>query len=125
MSDSNGKPAVVHKGYVTTRPFMVEEEADQEPVRYTIRTMKGRAKSEWQNFMADRVKYSPAGKPIGVSKFEGLEASLITRCMFHPDGRAVTEGEVDDWPAPLISAAFKECQEVNGLTTGSEDAAKK
>lgn len=123
MSESNGK--VVHKGYATTREFPVELAEGMPATVFVIKTMKNRAKTEWQNSMGDKLKYDRNGKPVGLAKYDGVEASLITRCMFHPDGRAVTAEEIDEWPAPLVTAAFKECQDVNGLTPESEDAAKK
>lgn len=123
MSESNGR--VVHKGYATSRPFLVEEVEGEPPVQYLIKPMKQRAKSEWQGFMADRVKYNTAGKPVGVTKFDGLEASLICRCLYGPDGTLVSESKIEDWLAPVVTAAFKECQDINGLTPEAEDAAKK
>lgn len=121
MSESNGTP---HKAFLTTRPFPIQFEEGQEPKQYTVRTMKNKEKTDWQNFVSGNMKYTPSGKPQGVSKFDGLESSLITKCLRDPDGNPVPQSVIDDWPAPLVTALFKECQDVNGLTPEAEAAAK-
>jgi hypothetical protein len=114
-----------YKAFRQKKVIEIQLEEDGPVHNYTLQTMVGKEKSDWQQFVSGRVKFNAAGKPAGVTQFDGLESYLISKCLLGPDGKPVPQATIDQWAAPLLTALFKECQDMNGMTTEGEAAAKK
>ena len=71
--------------------------------------------------LGKRIKVGPDGKSAGVSKFEGLQADLISSCLYRGDVK-VSQAEVQLWPASVVAGIFKEAQDLNRLGTEIEEA---
>lgn len=70
--------------------------------------------------LADRIRLSPDGKPAGVKKFDGMQAELISRCLFK-DGKPVPKETIQSWPASVVGALFDEAQKLNHLNATAEE----
>lgn len=95
---------------------------------YTIREMNGQQRDLHMNATGNRVRWVD-GKTAGIKDFNGMQADLLTRCLYGPDGKIVTAGAIQAWPATLVSALYKRAQALNaisgkGAADDAEDEAK-
>lgn len=96
-----------------------------EVITYTLREMTGSEMAKWRNSLASKMKIGSNGMPVGVKSFDGLESSLIAKCLVDPEGKLVKQEIIDDWPASTLKALFVKCQKLNGMEEESREAAKK
>ena len=58
----------------------------------------------------------PDGKFVGVKKFEGLQAELLSRCLFRKEGhKPVSRDEVQGWPGGMVAELFRLAKQLNQL----------
>lgn len=100
------------------------ESQDGSVVVYTLRELTGRQRDEYHQATAKRMKYDAKGSPAGVKDFVGMQADLITLCLYDPQGRLVTPEDVSGWPATTQAALFDMAQEINGLEVDEETLEK-
>ena len=103
--------------------IILEDENGQEK-EYTIKEMVGTEFGKWRTAMATRLKVSPDGKPLGVRDFKGMEASLISKCLYDETGQPVPERVIEAWPTAAQQELFRKCQEINGMDKDEEDDKK-
>ncbi len=82
---------------------------------YELREMTAAARDSYLDVTSNRIKMDAAGKPSGVTKFEGLQAELVSRCLFRKDGKSVSRDIIQNWPSSVVNALFEECQKLNHL----------
>lgn len=87
---------------------------------YILREMDGKARDAYLTNMSGRMTVKADGKTT-VSNFNGLQASLITRCLFDKEGKQVPDTEIQSWPSRVQTLIHKECQEICGLNLDEED----
>ena len=85
-----------------------------------LREMPGAERDAWLNSMSPRLKGT-----AGVKEFKNLQASLISRCLFSLNGKAISEGIISRWPSTAQKQRFTICQEMNALTDEAVDKEKK
>ena len=71
--------------------------------------------------LSKRIKVGPDGKSTGLSKFEGLQADLISSCLYRGEVR-VSADDIQRWPASVVADIFKEAQDLNRLGQEIEEA---
>lgn len=104
--------------------IVVEDETGQE--RYmTLVEMMGDQRDQYLTLMGARIKVGSNGEPVGISNFDGLQSSLITRCLVDEDGKPVPENRIKKWPASCQVGLFDLCQKMNRLTKEAQEEAKK
>ena len=74
--------------------------------------------------LTKRIKIGPDGKTQGVAKFEGLQADLISSCLYR-GSTAVSFEEIQKWPASVVAGIFKEAQDLNALGQEIQEAGPK
>ncbi len=81
-----------------------------------MREMSALARDSYLDRLSSRMRYDNDGKPAGIKKFEGMQAELLSSCLFRKDGKAVIHSEIQAWPASVVSDLFKAAQEMNHLS---------
>ncbi len=84
-----------------------------------MREMSASARDRYLDCLSSRMRYDGDGKPAGIKKFDGMQAELLSLCLFAPDGKRVTEGDIQLWPASVVSDLYKAAQEMNHLSAGA------
>ncbi len=102
----------------------VENEDGNGTTEYQIREMTAAVRDVYLESLSDRVKIVD-GKASGVGKFEGLQADLVSCCLFKGDGTAVSVGEIQTWPAVMVSELYKQAQDINSLDKEEAEAETK
>lgn len=64
------------------------------------------------------------GVAQGLTTFKGVQAELLTVCLFKDNGELVTLQEVQEYPSCFVADVFKQAQELNGLNKMDKDAEK-
>lgn len=91
---------------------------------YELREMTAAARDHYLDGLKSRVQVGTDGK-FNVTKFEGMHADLLTRCLFpKANNTAVTRDVIQKWPARVVTALYEEAQKLNGLNQESKESAK-
>ena len=96
-----------------TQSILLENEAGDE-VACELREMTASQRDAYLQKLQTRMERSADGTPVGVSNFQGLQAELISSCLFR-GGELVLSQEIQEWPAKLVTDLYKEAQVLNGL----------
>jgi len=89
---------------------------------YELREMTSLARDQFLDKLAARTRLDAQGRPVGLSKFEGLQSELLSRCLFH-DGKAVDPKDIQTWPSSVVSELYKKAQEINHLSEATQEQA--
>jgi hypothetical protein len=93
----------------------------QKTINCEIREMKAATRDAYLDTVGDRLRLGPDGKPIGVKKFEGMQADLLTRCVFIEGSEVpIAKDVVQGWPASVVTSLYEEAQKLNQLTNVQE-----
>jgi len=87
---------------------------------YKLVELNAKQRDQFLNGVGGRMKYVN-GKLQGMSNYEGLQASLLSLCLYDSEGKLVKTDIIQSFPAGLVSKLFKEAQKISGL---DEDAAQ-
>ena len=89
---------------------------------YTLREMDGVDLGQWRASMSGRAKMNANGQVVGLTTYTGVEAELISKCLFTPQGQAVPKETITNWSVSAQQQLVKMCEDLNGLT---KEAAEK
>jgi hypothetical protein len=85
--------------------------------------MDGTERDKFLDDFNTRLKYS--GTEIqGLNKYEGLQAGLLSRCLYNDKDELVTEAELQKFPASVLNSLFQAANDLSKLTLTNEDMAK-
>ncbi len=101
-------------GRIKSRPV------DINGVLYELREMKAAARDRYMDKLSQRLKVNPKGDIIGINKFDGMQIDLLTQCLFDPEGKAVTDVILKEWPSGDVQGMFQAAQEINHLRKPDE-----
>ena len=123
MSESNG---TVRKYTLVRKEFGVEIEVEPGvEKKFVLREMMGDELGKWKDGQKARFEKDKRGQVIGFKSVRGLEADLISRCLYDEAGNLVPAKEMVNWPPSILKGLSKDCQDLNGLTDEAEEAEKK
>lgn len=88
-----------------------------------IREMTAAARDSYLDRLGERVRLDAAGRPAGLKKFEGMQADLLTLCLWKNDTQ-VDKKEIQGWPANVTQALFETAQKINHLGEDVKDLTK-
>lgn len=91
------------------------EDGNGDTKGYVIREMMGTDRDKWLNTMATRMKVDNKGNSLGVREFDGLQSSLISRCLYNESGALVLIEVISRYPASVQKSLFSLCEELNSL----------
>jgi hypothetical protein len=84
------------------------------PRKMELREMLASDRDKYLDGLSKRVRIDGAGKPAGVKDFDGMQAALITRCLYEGE-KQVPMSEIQTWPASVVGELFEACQKLNKL----------
>lgn len=62
-----------------------------------------------------RMGFDAKGNAMGIRKFDGMHADLLTRCLVKEDNTTISLKELQTWPASVVTSLFEEAQKLNHL----------
>lgn len=106
--------SVVLDGEVNGAPSKLELE---------LREMTSAERDAHMDYSKANLDFQSDGKVRGLKKFDGVQAALISRCLFYKGKEdRVPVAEIQKWPARTVQALFDAARGLNGLDI--EDEAK-
>lgn len=91
---------------------------------YTMCELTGKQRALYLNEMNERINVSPDGK-AEVKDFEGIQESLLTRCLKDENGELIKLVVLNEYPASTLSDLFDDAQILSGLDIKARKKAKK
>jgi len=82
---------------------------------YTLREMTAAQRDRYLDGISGRMRLGPDGKSVGIKKFDGMQADLLSLCLFGPDGNLAAADEIQKWPSSVVGQLFTMAQEINSL----------
>lgn len=121
MSESNGKRRF--KLILKKEEIVIEDKHGQEVEAY-IQELDGVARDEWVNMSLSRSKVDrETGARIGYD-VKDLEAKLVHSSLFKADGTKFEFREVQQFPASTLTALYRMCEDINGISAKAKEAVK-
>jgi hypothetical protein len=94
-----------------------------------LREMTVAERETFSQLSKARWVYNDKGEVVGINKFEGMSAELLTRCLFKIDDEgkatAVSAAEVAKWPSSATAKLVKAANEINRLKEAEEEVEPK
>lgn len=110
-----------------TRKFREEEidieDNDGRVEVFVMKALSGKLRDQYLTGLSGRLKAGPGGKQ-SLQDFDGLQGSLLTKCLIGPDNKYVTLETIQNWPAPTIKGLFDMAKDFSGLDDDAEKKAK-
>ena len=88
--------------------------------KYVLREMTAKQRGAYLNSIQDRVTVVD-GKVTGIKDFDGLEASLLAKCLYTEEGKLVGISDLNEFPGRVLKKLFEAAQILSGL---NEEGAK-
>ena len=92
------------------------------PMTYSLKEFNSQQRELFMNGMRERMTGS--GEEATITNFEGMHASLLTKCLYDPDDKLVTIEVLNTWPATVVGDLFTAGQTLNGLNKKAKAEAK-
>lgn len=92
--------------------------------KYVLREMLGRDRDAYLTQMSKKMKFNDKGKVCGISSFDGLNAQLLSRCLYDENDEAVDIETIQDLPSRVQSDLFKTAQKMNALDEEGKEEVK-
>lgn len=89
---------------------------------YKVNEASGDAACTYRNFMLDKTKLGPNGKPVSMAGIADAEPLLVSMCTFDPDGSLVPLGTVRGWPNKIQKWIYKEIKKISEIESDDQDA---
>ena len=100
----------------TIKSVSVELENNGAVVEYRLIEMTAAVRDRYMDSVSQRMRIDKDGKPLGVLRFDGMQADLLSHTMQTKDGKAVTKEVIQSWPSSTVSGLFAESQKLNLLS---------
>jgi len=99
-----------------------EDGSIQECLLYEL---NGADRDKYLSTINKTMRYDEAGKPVGLSSFDGLQSGLLRLCLFDKaTGESLSSSDIQSFPARVVNALFTKAQEMNGLNEEGVEAVK-
>lgn len=98
---------------------------DGKPQEYELCEMTAEQRDGYMEDLGKRMARDKDGKTVAVTNYQGLQASLVGRCLFKKGERKPVEvAIIQAWPAGAVDALFKEAQRLNHLGESEKEIAE-
>lgn len=91
---------------------------------YTIIEMTGMQRDLYISSVMKKGKFDADGKISPQGDISGLQASLISMCLYDNDHKLVPPSFIHAMPTTTQNALFEACSKINGLDKTAEDDSK-
>ena len=99
---------------LSRKSSLVELGEGESTRKLELREMTAADRDKYLEDLSRRVRIDGSGKPAGVKDFNGMQAALLTRCLYEGD-KQVPMSEIQEWPAGTVTQLFQEAQKLNHL----------
>lgn len=99
----------------------IENDTGEGTTEYELREMTAAQRDNYLDGLNKRLRIVN-GTAAGVARFEGLQADLISACLYDNGGGVIPITEIQKWPASLVAQIFKQAQDMNQLSKEMEEA---
>jgi len=96
-----------------TREIVLKDEDDLKS-NYTLKELIGEGRDVWLEFVRSRMTVRD-GKVQDVSSLKGLQAELVSMCLFDSNDMPVGREAIQKYPAHVLTALFETAQELSDL----------
>jgi hypothetical protein len=103
------------RGYRREKKVKIETAKGVETV-FTLKEMFGGDRQKWQVEQRARYGVDYGGQPAGIANYEGMEAALISRCMFDSNDRPVPTATIQAWPSSTQAGLWRLCIDLNAIS---------
>ena len=100
------------------------KDEDGEEKKFILRELIGKQRNKYMNKMTDRIRISPQGKVLGMKNFDGMQADLLSKCLYNDQDELVSVEEIEELPASTQQALFQKAQELSGLNQEQDEDEK-
>lgn len=117
--------------------LLIEVECKETPVtlvfkskkeKCLVKEMNGTDSANYMKAIGENIDYTIGedGKATitGIKSFAGMETELLTRSLFHGDGKPFTKDEIDGLSASAQKKLFNVAQELNAITEEAKEELK-
>jgi hypothetical protein len=104
-----------------TRSVPVEVEVDGVLTEYKLVEMTAATRDKYMDSVTGRMRLDAGGKPLGVVRFDGMQADLLVHTLQTKEGKAISKETIQAWPASTVSGLFAESQKLNLLSGDEKD----
>ena len=125
MSESNGYTSSEIPRFRTklARMEIIIEDKNGAEQKCYLEELEADKKDDWVNLSLDRSKYNEQGVRIGYN-VKDLEANLVHKSLHKEDGSTFGFREVQSFPASTLTAIYRLCEDLNGLSEKARTAVK-
>lgn len=82
--------------------------------KYVLRELTAKQRGTYLNSMQNRIIFTD-GKVTGIKDFDGLEASLLSRCLYDESNKLVSMSDLEEFPGRVLKKLFEAAQLISGL----------
>lgn len=104
-------------------PVVLETEDGTEK-KAVLREMSGRERDAYLNKMSSKVNFNSKGELSSIKNYDGLQASLLSMCLYDEDGKLIPIEEIQKFPTKTQATLYKEAQKMNALDSKTEAVVK-
>ena len=101
-------------------PVSITDKEGQEKM-YALRELTSQQRAKFLNGLGSRVRYTKSGHTKGLNNHEGLQESLLEKCLLDEDRQLVKKDTMKEWPAGMLSKLFEAAQELSGMVDNKEE----
>lgn len=92
---------------------------------FEIREMTAANRDTYMEQLRQRMKLDSEGTPVGLVRYEGLQADLLVLCVWNlKDNKLVSHGVIQSWPASVVNELYTEAQRMHQLPGAKETPEK-
>jgi hypothetical protein len=104
-------------------------DCQEQPVKiagedYVLVELNGKQRDKWLTNIGNRRKTDKKGNPIGGFNFDGMQAALVTECLFKVAADGTRTGvpieTIQRWPAKVSGGLFDAARGLSGLDEDDE-----
>lgn len=91
------------------------ENAEGLETKYEIRELKAAVRDKYVDKLQGRLKTNAKGEVIGLTQYAGMQADLLTICMYTEEDKLIDRSTLDQWPGTSVQKLFHAAQTLNGF----------
>jgi hypothetical protein len=91
------------------------ENAQGQEIKYELRELKAADRDKYVDKLQGRLKVDKQGNVIGLTQYAGMQADLITICMYDEENKPVDRATLNTWPGTTVTKLFHAAQTLNGF----------
>src|SRR5690606_21335903 len=96
-------------------PVRLRDPQTGEVKEYELREMDGERRDQYLNSLGGRMRYDSSGRPLGIKDFKGMQAGLLSRCLYDSEGKLVSDKVIQKRPSSVQTRLYQRARDINSL----------